>query len=199
MTEMSNSDNKEMTTLDRVCNELGVSQISFPTMELKVISDIFDKVRAKAIEEKEAEHLSTLRTIDKIKKEIDELDKGDASENAPLQVARENLSRTINIAGTLLQQIEALKSNKRIYTPSGVITLGTTIELKVLAVNGEVPSLPKNTFFFKLVDVGEGTPRSGLLAVETVSGNALLGRRAGDEVTVTTLLGNIKFKIERIY
>lgn len=138
----------------------------------------------------------------------------DRSENASFQIAKDERDVKVNISNIKMARIESLRSELGNYTSTGYITLGTTVELRVIAVknydslsflkrkvmrgNREVEEL-QDTAIFKLVRHNTSNAKCNLVSIDYIVGKAITGRTAGEVVTVTTPLGEVTYKIERIY
>lgn len=109
---------------------------------------------------------------------------GDFSENAEYQYAKAKLRR-INASITRIE--EQLKT--AIIMPEksldGSVHLGTTV---TVAVDQKTQSL-------KLVGESEANPFKGCISSHAPLGKALLGKRVGDEVVVTTPVGTKTYTI----
>lgn len=125
------------------------------------------------------------RIIQRIKeaKEI-----GDLSENAEYQTARE--AHALN--ETQIQEIEnllkrAVLVQKR--SNSQTVSIGSRVTLK--------QGMKRKVF--TIVGSEESDPSNGFISYESPLGNALLGKRVGDEVTIKNLLDKkIVYKILKI-
>lgn len=110
-------------------------------------------------------------------------DFGDLSENAEYDSAREEQgmveSRIAEIEDIILNAdiIKATKSSK--------IILGSNVELKTGA----------KTVKYALVGPVEADPLSGRISNESPIGVALMGKKVGDHVTITTPKGEIDYEI----
>ena len=138
----------------------------------------------------------------------------DRSENASFQIAKDERDVKVNISNIKMARIESLRSELGNYTSTGYIALGTTVELRIIAVknydsldflkkkvmqgNREVEVL-QDTAIFKLVRHNTSNAKRNLVAIDYIVGKALVGRTAGEVITVTTPLGEVTYKIERIY
>lgn len=185
-------------------------------LDLKVVSENLTKDIAQMIEDEVAE-------LEEIMSRIKELNyrlqndpdlQTDRSENASFQIAKDERDVKVNISNTKMARIESLRSELVSYTSTGYITLGTTVELRVIAVknydtlnflkqkvirdNREVEEL-QDTIIFKLVTHNTSNAKRNLVAIDYIVGKAIVGRTAGEVVTVTTPLGEVTYKIERIY
>lgn len=136
----------------------------------------------------ELEELKTVRrpAIAHRIKEAKEL--GDLSENAEYADAREEQSFT---EGRILE-LEATLKNAQVIGQRNPhpekIDVGDTITVKK---NGETVS-------YTIVGGSEADPASGKISNESPFGQAFLGKKKGDEFTVTTPKGPVKCRIVEI-
>jgi transcription elongation factor GreA len=112
-------------------------------------------------------------------------DQGDLSENFEYQESKDqqaqNETRIIELRD-IISRVTVVDAP----TSSDKITLGS--EFKVEAQNGEVKE-------FKLVGSTEADPMSGKISNDSPLGNAFLGQKKDDIITVNTPAGEIKYKI----
>ncbi len=113
-------------------------------------------------------------------------DFGDLSENAEYDSAREEQglveSRIAEIEDILLNA-ELIKAGK-----STKVMLGNRVELKT----GE------KTVVYTIVGPVEADPLEGKISNESPIGDALMGQKVGDTVTINTPKGEIVYKIVKI-
>lgn len=113
-------------------------------------------------------------------------DYGDLSENAEYDAAREEQgiveTRVLEIEG-ILQNFELIKPSKS----NGIIRVGSTVDLH----NG------KNVTY-TVVGPVEADPLEGKISNESPIGAALMGKKAGDKVVITTPKGETTYTIEAI-
>lgn len=113
-------------------------------------------------------------------------DFGDLSENAEYDAAREEQgmveSRIAEIEDILLNAeiIKAIKSSK--------VILGSNVELKI----GD------KTVKYTVVGPVEADPMAGRISNESPIGVALMGKKVGDSVTITTPKGEIAYEVTAI-
>ena len=156
------------------------------------------------------------QTLDKISKseaniriyteELNAIDKGDASENAPLQIARDKLSTENNQLHKLYTQLEAIKQTlESNYVTTGYVHLGSIVSLHLYAddslqVAEDMDDLHESDFIFKVVmpDLGDYS-NMNLLATNSVVGKAIMNRKAGEEVIVVSQSTKYKYRIEEVY
>lgn len=114
---------------------------------------------------------------------------GDVRENAPLDAARE-------AQGQLEARIRELEAMLR----HAVITeqeqaddcarVGSNVVIANVATGARLS--------YQLVNAAEARPGTGRLSVESPVGQALLGRRVGEEVQVKAPSGLVRFRIEQV-
>ena len=113
-------------------------------------------------------------------------DYGDLSENAEYDAAREEHglveSRIAEIEDILLNA-ELIKAGK-----SSKVSLGNKVELK----------MGKKTVIYTVVGPVEADPLEGKISNESPIGVALMGKKVGDSVTITTPKGEVVYEIVSI-
>jgi len=124
-----------------------------------------------------------------LRKRIDEARQmGDLSENAEYHQAREDLAWALS----RINEIQAIMGNAEIITASGsnnTVSLGNLI--KVEDKNGKEKE-------FTIVGAQEANPLIGKISNESPLGNALLGRKKGDKIEISTPGGIQVYKILKI-
>ncbi len=112
---------------------------------------------------------------------------GDLSENADYAQAREEQSF---IEGRI-QEIEDMIKNAEIITHStqtSNVSIGSTVVVKV---DGTERS-------YSIVGSNEANPGAGKISNESTVGKALLGKKVGDKVTVSTPAGDKEYQVTSI-
>ena len=113
-------------------------------------------------------------------------DYGDLSENAEYDAAREEQglveSRIAEIEDILLNA-ELIKAGK-----SSKVSLGNKVELK----------MGKKVVLYTVVGPVEADPLEGKISNESPIGVALMGKKVGDSVTITTPKGEVVYEIVSI-
>ncbi|HHS97005.1 MAG TPA: transcription elongation factor GreA [Chloroflexi bacterium] len=156
------------------------------------------------MERSEAVYL-TPEGIERLKKELDELvnvrrpalaerlrkaiQQGDLSENADYIAAKEEQG----FLEGRIQEIEALLRNAVVIeeeAPTGEVRLGSRVT--VVEDGEEGPET------FRLVGPAEADPSNGRISYESPLGQALLGHRVGDVVTVEAPAGVLRFRILKV-
>jgi transcription elongation factor GreA len=118
-------------------------------------------------------------------------DFGDISENSEYDDAKNEqylLERRIS-------ELQRRIRNARVVDPSEVDTdavdLGTRVTLRVVGAKGEERT-------FQIVGANESDPTSGKLSHASPVGRAVLKRRVGDKVTVSTPRGSTEYEIVNV-
>ena len=116
------------------------------------------------------------------------ISQGDLSENADYHKAKEDQAF---LEGKIREFEEKLAGAKIIDTKknNGYVDVGSTVTIKE-------GSYPEETYF--VVGAHEANPSQGRISNESPIGSALLGRKAGDTVTVETPGGKMEFKILKV-
>ncbi len=150
-----------------------------------------------------AEQLITQEGHDKLKKELEHLtivkrreianriekakELGDLSENAEYSEAKDaqamNESKVLTISTTLKNVVVVNNSGS-----NKEVAMGST----VTAENGAKEKV------FQIVSFNEADPLEGKISNESPLGVAFLGKSKGDQVSVTTPKGEVKYKIIKI-
>lgn len=117
---------------------------------------------------------------------------GDLSENADYAQAKEEQSF---IEGRI-QELEEMIKNAEIIdtkTKHSTATIGSTITITVTdAAGGESERT------YTIVGSNEASPTDGKISNESLVGRALLGRKVGESVPVSTPAGEMKYTIKKI-
>ena len=112
-------------------------------------------------------------------------DYGDLSENSEYDSAREEQG----LVESRVSEIEDILQNADIIKPtkSSTIRVGSTVVLK----NGSEVT-------YRIVGPVEADPLEGKISNESPIGSALMGKKEGDAVTITTPKGEISYEIVKI-
>ncbi len=117
---------------------------------------------------------------------------GDLSENADYAQAKEEQSF---IEGRI-QEIEDMIKNAELidtHAKHNSVTIGSTVELLVKDDQNH-----KSDRKYAIVGANEANPSEGKISNESLVGKALLGRKTGESVKVTTPAGEMVYEIKRI-
>lgn len=112
---------------------------------------------------------------------------GDLSENAEYDAARNDQAKN----EARIKELEELIENAVILDESNidssVISLGSTVKLLNKTVNAE--------FTYALVGSNEANPAEGKISDQSPIGAALIGKKAGDEITVEVPNGTLVMQV----
>ena len=168
--------------------------------DLKAASDKLNSVMVNLIEETKRELADVNARIAQLNNQLQEKEmQTDRSENASFQIAKDERDVQVTIRNLLQNRIESLESESDNYIATGFITLGTTVELRIISIAGKAPVISPTTFIVKLVNHDLSKANVGLIAVDSKVGSAIMGHAAGETVEVVTPKGVVSYKIERIY
>ncbi|MCD6019256.1 MAG: greA [Bacteroidetes bacterium] len=139
------------------------------------------------------DELQQLKTVERkliIKAIADARDKGDLSENAEYDAAK-------NDQGLLeikISKLEEIVSNARIVDSSKLditkVSILTTVKIKNLKNNMEMK--------YTIVAENEADLKAGKISIDSPIGKGLVGKKVGDKVDVTVPAGVIPFQIIEI-
>ena len=120
----------------------------------------------------------------------DARDKGDLSENAEYDAAKE----AQGLHELKISKLESTLSNAKIIDKKNIDASKVSILSKV-----DIKNLQNDMkFTYQIVAEEESDLKSGKLSVKSPIGSSLLGKRKGDKVIINTPSGNIKFQILNI-
>ena len=113
---------------------------------------------------------------------------GDVRENAPLEAARES-------QGMVMSKIREIESTLKIAEIIDSNTDKTKVQIgsKVLLIQ----SNSNAKLEYQLVEPREASPLQKKISIGSPVGEAILGRRVGDEVNVATPQGQITYRVEK--
>ena len=140
----------------------------------------------KAELEKELEELISQRSAI-AQKIADARDYGDLSENAEYDAARSEQGQL----ETRISEIEEILKNASIITntKTSAVAVGATVVLK---------SDKGNSVTYAIVGSVEADPLEGKISDESPIGQALLGKKVGDEASIKTPRGEVTYTVEEI-
>ena len=112
---------------------------------------------------------------------------GDLSENAEYDEARNDQAKN----EARIKELEELIENAVILDESSIdttlISLGSTVKVLNVGMNAE--------FVYELVGSNESNPMEGKISDQSPIGAALIGKKAGDEVSVIVPNGTVSLKV----
>jgi transcription elongation factor GreA len=140
-----------------------------------------EQLRAKLIDLKKVQRPEMISRLEAAKA------LGDLSENAEYHEAKDSLSfieGDIRDIETKLNDFQIIEDSQK----GGKIEIGSTIEVEVKE--------KKKTY--QIVGSSEADPAGGRISNESPLGNAFLGRKKGDVVTVHTPTGEVEYTISNV-
>ncbi len=135
----------------------------------------------------ELEHLTTKGRAEAAAAIGEARDKGDLSENAEYDAAKE----AQGLLELKISKMQEALSNARILDPTDLDASKALILSKVKVMNLKV----KKEFNFTLVSENEADLKAGKISVQSPIGKGLLGKEVGDIADVETPAGVIQFEI----
>ncbi len=140
--------------------------------------------------EEELENLKVVRRKEVAKKIKEAREQGDLSENAEYDAAKDE-QRDIEAR---IEELEKILKNVEVVVEDEInldkISVGCTVTVYDVEFDEEID--------FKIVGSTEANSLKGKISNESPVGKALLGREAGDTVTVETQAGEIVYKVLKI-
>jgi transcription elongation factor GreA len=116
---------------------------------------------------------------------------GDVRENAPLEAAREiqgQVEARIRELEAMLRHVVVAEESDG--SGADGARIGSSIVLANLATGSKMT--------YQLVNAAEARPGTGRLSIDSPVGQAVLGRRPGEEVSVSAPSGLVRFRLESI-
>lgn len=153
-------------------------------MAIYLTKDGYDNLK------KEVHHLKTKGRADAAAAIAEAREKGDLSENAEYDAAKE----AQGLLEKKIAELDDMLANAKILDESEVdtskVSILTTVEVKNLKVN--------KVFKYTLVSEKEADLKTGKISISSPIGKGLLGKKVGEKTTVTTPAGTIDFEVLRI-
>lgn len=144
----------------------------------------FDKLRA------ELDELKTTKRAEAASAIAEAREKGDLSENAEYDAAKE----AQGLLEMKINELEKVMANARVLDSSQLDTSKVTVMSKVTIQNLK----NKAEMVYQLVAQSEADLKAKKISVESPMGQGLLGKAVGDIAEVKTPNGAIQFKIKKI-
>jgi transcription elongation factor GreA len=139
------------------------------------------------------DELHQLRTVERksvIRQIAEARDKGDLSENAEYDAAKE----AQGILEIKIAKLEEIVANARVVDSSKIdiskVSILTTVKIKNLKNNMEMK--------YTIVAENEADLKSGKISIDSPIGKGLVGKSVGDKVDITVPAGVIPFQIMEI-
>lgn len=139
--------------------------------------------------EQELDNLRTVRRAEVAERLHQATENGELIENAEYEAAK---NEQAFVEGRILT-VETMLSNAEIIQENGssdIVNLGSSVVVK------EDDSSESETYV--IVGAAEASPVEGRISNESPLGQALLGRRVGDEIKVTAPAGELSFQVVEI-
>ena len=114
-------------------------------------------------------------------------EQGDLSENAEYAAAKDEQA---HVEGRI-EELEQILKVVKVVEPkekSGSVSIGSTVSVQ----------LGGQSVDYELVSSNEADPTAGKISIESAVGKALLGKKKGDRVTVTTPGGEVEYTVEKV-
>src|ERR1700690_2015292 len=164
---------------------MGIGAVRIVWFQVFPMIDLTEKIKKKLKDEIAAlEH----ELHDELPKEIKVARAhGDLSENAEYKYAKERQSYVSARLGQLHQRMADLSMLNLNNLPKDRAAYGSRIVVIDVAKDAKIE--------YKLVTVEEADATKGLISTTSPIGRALLGKKVGDEVTVTTPAGIKKYEV----
>src|SRR5215210_2545338 len=137
----------------------------------------------------EIEHLSTVKRREVAERIKEAREFGDISENSEYDDAKNEQAMLESRIAQLEERLREAKVIDAADLPSDVVALGSTVTIK--EGSGEQDS-------YQIVGSAEADPDENRLSNESPVGRAIMGRRKGDTVEVTTPGGSRKITVVAI-
>lgn len=138
----------------------------------------------------ELHSLKTKGRADMAKQIAEARDKGDLSENAEYDAAKD----AQGLLELKISKLEDLVANARIIDETNIDTSKVSILTKVKMQN----IANKQTVTYQLVAEEEADLKSGKISVKSPIGQGLLGKKVGDTVDIKVPAGFVKFEVLEI-
>ncbi|MBA4239111.1 MAG: transcription elongation factor GreA [Sphingobacteriaceae bacterium] len=139
------------------------------------------------------DELQQLRTVERknvIKQIAEARDKGDLSENAEYDAAKE----AQGLLEIKIAKLEEIVANARVVDSSKLdiskVSILTTVKIKNLKNNMEMK--------YTIVAENEADLKSGKISIDSPIGKGLIGKKVGDKVEVTVPAGIVPFEVIEI-
>lgn len=139
------------------------------------------------------DELQQLRTVDRknvIRQIAEARDKGDLSENAEYDAAKE----AQGLLEIKIAKLEEIVANARVVDSSKLdiskVSILTTVKIKNLKNNMEMK--------YTIVAENEADLKSGKISIDSPIGKGLIGKKVGDKVEVTVPAGIVPFEVIEI-
>ena len=138
----------------------------------------------------EIEYLSTEKRRDVAERIRVAREFGDIAENAEYDAAKNEQAHLEARIAMLEERLKDARVVTKKEIKSGEVSIGTKVRLRDVKAN--------KTFEYHIVGSAEANPAENKLSNESPVGKAIMGRKKGETVEVTTPRGSLKYKILEI-
>ena len=143
--------------------------------------------------DKIASELQQLETVElaKVKDAISEArDKGDLSENFEYHAAKREQGRLLSRISFLQKVLKNARVIDKSVLKTGVVGLLSQVEITNLTVNRRMK--------YTIVSPHDADLKTGKISIQSPIAKAMLGKKAGDEVSVRVPAGMLSLRIESV-
>jgi len=138
----------------------------------------------------EIEHLQTVKVPEVAQRIKEAREFGDISENSEYDDAKNEQAQVAARISHLEQQLRNARVVDAEHVSTESVSIGARVTLKDLATR-------KNTEY-SVVGSAEADPRNHRLSSESPLGKAILGKKKGEKITVTTPRGALEYQVMKI-
>lgn len=139
----------------------------------------------------QAEHKSLLRQKRELTEEVSKAAAmGDLRENAEYHAARERLQHVSKRLAELDGKLTNVRLIDDLQTKAGEARVGTTVTLE--------DEQTKERFSYHLVGPEEADPQNGTLSIASPLGKSLLGKKKGEQFTLTLPKAIVPYKVIKV-
>lgn len=140
-----------------------------------------------------AEELHFLQTVGE--KEISEQIKearsfGDLSENSEYDEAKTQQGKLYSKIAELQELLENAEIIEKTDMIKDAVSIGSRVRIENLDTGEES--------VYQIVGSHESNPLEGKISDESPVGSAIIGKRVGEDVTIQTLMGKVRYRIESV-
>ncbi len=140
--------------------------------------------------QEEIDYLSTTKREEVAERIKEAREFGDISENSEYDDAKNEQAMLEHRISVLQEKLRRARVIKVTEISTEKVSLGSTVTLKDLAYNEE--------FTYTIVGSAEADPSNHRLSNESPMGQAILGRKVGETVTVPAPAGSTRYEVVRI-
>lgn len=134
---------------------------------------------------KEYEELTTVKRKEVAQKIKAAREEGDITDSAMYDSARREQSFVEGRIGELTQMLKKVVVVEEVCSPNGEVSLGCKVKVHIEGTEDE----------FRLVSAPEADPAAKKISIDSPLGQAMLGKKMGDEVVYEAPVGTLTYKI----